>query len=195
MIEVTLDGIAFSRLTFDDIVAMTEDLAGQIIDSGEQFDRIIPLANGGLTMARHLSDLVNIPKISVMQTSYYSGVNERLERPIIVQDIQTDIQGEKILLFEDVVDTGETIAFACEHLYNRGAEVIKVATQTTKPHTKVQPDWAAAEFRSWLIFPYETRETIETLAERWQEMGKPFEQILSDLRSLGYSENNWRNIL
>jgi hypoxanthine phosphoribosyltransferase len=184
MIDLTFDGVPFTKFSWDDIAKMTTDLAQQVLASGEEFDRLIALANGGLTMVRHCGDLLNIHTISSMQVKYYVGVNETAYEPLLVQPLPISVQGERVLVFEDVVDTGATLGFVNDYLEKAGAASVAIAAQVVKSHTKVQPRWFAAKHDSWVIFPYETRETIDILTKKWAAQGVPENEIAGRLTQL-----------
>jgi uncharacterized protein len=184
MIERTFDNVPFTKFSWDDLAAMTESLAQQVVASGEPFDRLIALANGGLTMVRHCGDWLNIHKISSLQVKYYTGVNETASEPLLVQPLPISIKGERVLVFEDVVDTGATLKFVIEHLLKEGAISVAVAAQVLKSHAVTKPRWWAAQHDSWVIFPYETKETIKILTEKWQKNGISATEIANRLNQL-----------
>jgi hypothetical protein len=97
---------------------------------------------------------------------FYEGVDKRREKPLILHPTQFTIRGKKVLLVDDIADTGESLLTAMEHLKERGAKSIFVVTLVKKPHSKVVPDLYVKETSAWVVFPWEVRETIKSLKDK-----------------------------
>lgn len=163
-------------------------LAQDILQSGKEFDRIVALAKGGLTFSRSLVDYLNIPQVSSMQIEFYTGIGETAKTPVITQSLPVTVRNERILIFDDIADTGETLKLAVQYLKYHGAAEIKTAVLVTKPWSTFKPDFAARESEAWIIFPNEARETIETLSGMWSKKGDSPEVIKEQLLKVGFSE-------
>jgi len=187
MKQSVVDDIAFSLLDWSDLTQITEDLAQQINGQAQQYDRIVALANGGLTMVRHLADRLNLKTISLLQISSYQGVAEHDPEPVILQPLPMDVQGEKILLFEDIVDTGATLEVMDKYLDTIGVESYQVATQIEKSHTIRRAEYVGAYNDDWIIFPYETRETILDLKAKWLQASNTLAEVKEKLLTIGFS--------
>ncbi len=190
MKQSQIDDIAFTLFDWPDLTQLTESLAQQILQSGQQFDRIVPLANGGLTMVRHLADRLNLKTISLLQISSYQGVAEHDPEPIILQPLPTDIQGENVLIFEDIVDTGSTLLVMDKYLETIGVDRYIVATQVEKSHTVRQAEYVGTRNDDWIIFPYEVRETILDLQAKWRKSQVQDSEIRERLVEIGFSNQD-----
>jgi hypothetical protein len=164
-------------------------LAKKIIASGEQFDRLVALAKGGLTFSRSLVDYLAIPELSSIQIEFYTGIGTTAATPVITQSLPVSIKDQRVLIFDDIVDKGETIKLAKQYLQYHGAKVVKTATLIEKPWTTVRADFAARPSEAWVIFPNEARETIKTLEEKWQAGGDSPSQIRQQLLQIGFSQD------
>ncbi|MGD9129926.1 MAG: phosphoribosyltransferase family protein [Candidatus Woesebacteria bacterium] len=183
-IEFPNEEIKYIRPSWDDLNQLTFLISKEIIRSGMHFDRILTLAKGGWPMTRSLVDFLAIKNIASIGVKFYSGINTRLKEPKIYQDIPTSIENEKILLFDDVADTGGSLKFVTEHLNNNGAQNVSTATLFYKPWSKIKPDIFAVETDTWIIFPYELGETIKLLKDRWQKQNLEPEEINRRLQTL-----------
>lgn len=164
-------------------------LAQKIIASGHQYDRIVALAKGGLTFARSMVDYLGVEAISSIQIEFYSGINETQRLPVITQSLPVSIRNENILIFDDIVDKGETIVLAKNYLQQHGTKNIEVATLIQKPWAKAKADFFARSSEAWVIFPNEIRETIHILTNKWHKMGDSPEVIRKNLLQLGFSKD------
>lgn len=186
--ENEYDGISYVSPTWNQLGEYTFRLARQIIDSGEEFDRVVALAKGGWTWARALVDYLGIDKISSVRFKSYQGIREAVE-PQIIQPLADPINGENVLLFDEVIETGETIKKASEYSRIMGVKSLKIATLCYKPHSCIIPDYFAFTTSAWVIFPHEIREFIETSAHKWQSSGVSIQEIKKRLDEIGIPDD------
>jgi hypoxanthine phosphoribosyltransferase len=196
MKHTTFGSLTFSLFTWQDLDELTRQLAAKVCASGKSFDRIIAVANGGLTMARHFGDLIGNKKISLVQTAFYSGVGETEREPTLLQELVVDVTGENLLVFEDIIDTGATLEFLTPLLTDQYmAKSVTVAALVTKSWASVQPDFAALKQDSWIIYPYETQETIKALQGKWSAEGLSRDEISDRLSEVGFSDTDIQSFL
>jgi len=129
------------------------DVAKQVKESGVSFDVIVTLAKGGWPMTRSLSDMTGIEEIASIGVKFYVGVNQRADKPIIYQDLPIDVKGRRVLLFDDIADTGGSLKFVGRLLKDRGAKLVKTATLYYKPHSVIKPDYYGQTTTAWLLHP------------------------------------------
>lgn len=99
-----------------------------------------------------------------------------------------DVTGERLLVFEDIVDTGVTLQFVKSVLLEQyDAKSVHVASLLSKSWAAVQPDFTTQQLDSWIIYPYETRESIEGLAKRWLEQDVSREEVWQRLARIGFT--------
>ncbi len=180
------NGISYLTPSWDQLQQFIFEVAKQIQADGIKIDRIVTLAKGGWPMTRSLVDLLGVKEVASIGVKFYCGVNERCEKPIIYQQLPVDINGENILLFDDVADTGESLLFVKDYLHAKGIEHIKTATVFYKPHSKIKPDYYGIQTSDWIVFPYEVRETIHQLTPKWKGEGVGDEQIKERFISFGF---------
>jgi uncharacterized protein len=182
--ETKYDGINYVCPTWDQMGLLNFDLASQIIKSGKKFDRVVALARGGWTWARDIAGHLDIPELSSFRIKSYSNVNES-EKPIIAQPLTDSIVNERVLLFDEVVDSGATVKLALEYLKIMGAKNVQTAALCYKPHAKIKPDFFAFETLAWVVFPHENREFIESSCVKWKAQGLSIKEIKNRLLTIG----------
>lgn len=188
--EVEFDGTKYSYVRPDEMWRFNFDLIRQIDESGKSFDRLVALARGGWTTARDLADGLNIPESSSMRYSRYRpGETAPAGKPVLVQPLTDSVDGEDLLLLDEVIDEGDTMIAADQLIRTMGAKSITIATLGLKPHSKIQPDFHAFETSAWVVFPHEHREFIEKKTTEWKEIGLKYEQILERLLEIGIPSN------
>lgn len=186
--ETTLDNISYVAPTWDQMGDLTFLLAKKILDSGQSFDRVVALAKGGWTWARTIVDLLEVPQLSSTRLKSYCNVNE-CGQVKVTQPLSDSVDGENVLIFDDVVDSGETLIKAKEYLSLLGAKTVTTAALCYKPRSKFVPDFYAFTTTSWVVFPHEYREFITQCQKQWVEKNIPQTEIKSRLLTIGVPEN------
>ena len=120
--EITFksDKAKYITPSWDDLDELTLQVAQKVIQSKIKFDLIVALAKGAWPMSRSFLDYTNIKELASLGVKFYSGINERLQKPDIYQNIPTAVKGKNILVFDDVADTGESLVFTQEYLLEIG---------------------------------------------------------------------------
>ena len=182
--ENEYDGVSYVSPTWEQMGEYTFRLAKEIIDSGEKFDRVVALAKGGWTWARTLMDYIGIDEISSVRFKAYQEINGESD-PQIVQPLADSINGEDVLLFDEVIETGATISKASEYLKMMDAKKLMTASLCYKPHSHIKPDFYAFTTSAWVIFPHEIRETIDELYKKWRKNKISEKEIRKRLDKIG----------
>lgn len=180
------DPIQYLAPTWDDMDRIAFSISKKIIEDELKFDRIVTMAKGGWPMARPIVDYVQAKEVASIGIKLYKGINERESGPKIYQDIPVDVTGETILVFDDVADTGESLKYVKEYLEGRGAKKIYTATLFYKPHSAIKPDYYGEETLTWIIFPYELRETMDVLVDKWESEGLDETKVVDRFVDLGF---------
>ena len=116
-------------------------------------DVIVGVARGGLFPAVRLSHLMGDKTLRIIHVKYYKGVALRRKKPELLADVGR-LKG-KVLVVDDVADTGTTLEFVTKHVKRKGAKEVKVATIAAKPKSTFKPDFFVFKTNKWIIFPWE----------------------------------------
>ncbi|MEA2056502.1 MAG: phosphoribosyltransferase family protein [Patescibacteria group bacterium] len=173
--------------TWDQMNQLAFEMCQKIDADRNKFNRVVTLAKGGWPMTRSLVDFLQVDEVASIGVKFYKGENDRYDHPQIYQDIPTSIQGETILLFDDVADTGESLKFTIDYLKIRGVKEVKTATLYYKPHSAIKPDYYGAKTSAWIVFPYEAREMIVSTSKKWLEAGLDKKEILNRFNKLNFN--------
>jgi len=91
----------------------------------ESFDLMVAVANGGIIPAAMLNQRLNLD-LQLLKLHLRDASQKRLyDRPELLEEIRFDVQGKRILLVEDRVKTGTTLAYARQLLEQAGAAMVK----------------------------------------------------------------------
>ena len=111
-------------------------------------DIVIGITRGGLVPARLLSTFLEVKKMHCV------SVVKSDEKRSVVTEITENISGKKVLLVEDMLETGRSLEVAKKYLEEKGANV-KTACLYIVPITENKPDHYLREVDSVLEFPWE----------------------------------------
>ncbi len=186
--EIEYDGIKYIAPSWEEMGNLTFLLSKMIMRSGKKYDRVVALAKGGWTWARTLVDYLRIDNIASIHIKFYSGVRKTNVKPVILQSLSTSINNEKILLLDDVADSGKTLQLAQEYLLKCGAKNVDTATLFYKPHSVYKPEYYAYTTSAWVIFPHEVREIIELSGSAWLKKGLKKNEVLARFKNLNLPE-------
>lgn len=163
---------------------------GRLINSaGKKYDRVVVIAKGGLTWSRTLADLLDIPEIETVRVKLYRGINKTFRKPQVIQPVKADVTNERVLLFDDVADSGQTMEFVKKLLLEQGAKRVDTATLFYKPVSSIVPDFYDHQTDAWIVFPHEIREFIAETSKDWLEIGLSQKQMMTRYLRLGLPED------
>lgn len=111
-------------------------------------DVVIGIVRGGIIPARLLSSELNIKNM------YCLTVKKRGKDREVTNNILENLNTKKILLVEDMLETGKSLITAKAYLEEKGARV-KTACLYTMPISKITPDYFLKEIREVVRFPWE----------------------------------------
>jgi len=177
--------IEFYIPTWNQLYKDIVNLSYKIKLYGFRPDIIVAIARGGWVVGRILSDLLDQPNVTDMHIKFYTNVAETLREPIIVETIGKDVRNKKVLLVDDVSDTGESLNKAYKYINDNKPSEIKVATVYIKPWTKFVPDFYTRVIDKWIIYPYEINETLNKLVKKLLNEGMSEKEILNNLLNSG----------
>lgn len=177
--------LEFEVPTWEGIYELLLNLADKIRKDGFKPDVIVGISRGGWPPARIMSDLLENPELASVKAEFYLGVAETKGEPVITQPVSVSVGGKKVLVVDDVADTGKSLRLVRNHLREHGASKVKVATIYYKPWSIMVPDYYERETSSWVIFPWERKETVRNVFERYKRQGKPIEEVKEKLAESG----------
>jgi len=133
-------------MTWQELENQLEEVAQKISDFSP--DSIIGIVRGGIIPARLLSTYLNVKHI------YCLNVVKKDASRIVETEITIDLSGKKILLIEDMLETGQSLIVAKKYLEEKGATV-KTACLYIMPISKIKPDYYLKSVEQLETFPWE----------------------------------------
>ena len=136
-------------------------LAQVVADDGYRPDMILAIARGGLFIAGSLGYAMSVKNLYVMNVEYYTGIDERLDVPVMLPPYVdfVELEDARILIADDVADTGHTLAMVRDHCLERVAEV-RSAVLYQKPASVVDCEYVWKHTDKWINFPWSTEAPV-----------------------------------
>jgi hypoxanthine phosphoribosyltransferase len=184
MTQVNLK-LEFEVPTWNQIYSMLLDLAEKIRKTEFKPDVIVGISRGGWPPARVLSDLLGNPNLANVRAEFYLGVAETKGEPTLTQPVSVGVNGKKVLVVDEVADTGKSLKLVKEHIIEKGATEVQIATVYYKPWSIVKPDYYEKETSKWIVFPWEIKETVRKIVEKCREKKTPIEEETAKLVKAG----------
>ena len=148
-------------LSYEGFGLAIRELAQSIADSGFRPDAILSIARGGFLIGGALGYALGVKNTLAMSVEFYTGENHRLPMPVVLPPIPkvSDFQGLRILIADDVADTGETLKLVKDFVAPHVKEA-RSAVLYEKPHSVIKPDYRWQRTDKWINFPWSTLPSV-----------------------------------
>jgi hypothetical protein len=177
-------GIRCEVVSWERLNGLCRRLAAKVRASGFRPDAIVAIGRGGWLPGRLLSDLLGVMNLTEFKVEHYLGARrEALAR--VRYPLSADLTGQRVLLVDDVSDTGDTYRVGLEHIHSRckPAEVRTVAVHHKLVST-YEPDLYAERIVRWrwIIYPWALMEDLAGLVDAMTPRPQGVEAIARRLR-------------
>ena len=152
------------RLSWSEFGEAARDLARQVADDGYDPDLVLSIARGGLLVGAALGYALDVKNTWTMNVEFYTGIEERLDVPMILPPVPelVDLDTARMLIADDVADTGETLALVKGFCEGKVAEV-RCAVLYEKPPSIVKCEYVWRRTELWIDFPWSAETPVTTV--------------------------------
>jgi uncharacterized protein len=142
-------------MSWNDLGEGARALAESIYRDGWAPDLVLGISRGGLLIAGALAYALGVKNTATMSVEFYTGIDERLELPMLLPPVPdlVDLDDARVLIADDVADTGATLALVREFCAGKVAEA-RVAVLYEKPRSEVACDYVWRRTDRWITFPW-----------------------------------------
>jgi hypoxanthine phosphoribosyltransferase len=128
-------------LSADDIQRRVAEMARQIADDYRgQPVTIVGVLTGCLMFLADLVRHLDLPlRIGLLQASSYRGATTTPGVLRIQPELLPDLRGRHVLLLDDILDTGQTLAYLREHLHSHGVASLRIGVLLRKEGRQTVP--------------------------------------------------------
>jgi hypothetical protein len=142
-------------LTWDRFGDASQELARMIAEDRFRPDLILAIARGGLFVAGALGYALSVKNLYLMNVEFYNGVGSTLDMPVMLPPVPlaVDFSEKRVLIADDVADTGKTLELVRGFVTDHVAEV-RSAVVYEKPGSLVKCDYVWKRTDRWINFPW-----------------------------------------
>lgn len=131
-IRVLLEEEAVDKRICEIADKISQDYAGKEV-------HMICILKGGVFFTCELAKRVTVPvSLDFMSVSSYGAGTESSGVVRIIKDLDEPIEGKEVLIVEDIIDSGRTLAYLIEILKQRNPKSIRICTLLDKPERRVK---------------------------------------------------------
>lgn len=143
------------NLTYELFGTAVREVARTIAEDGFEPDIILSVARGGLFVAGGLGYALDVKNLHVMNVEFYTGVGQTLEMPVMLPPVpqKVDLNRKKVLVADDVADTGSTLKLVHDFCEEHVAEV-RSAVIYEKPQSLIKCEYVWKYTDRWINFPW-----------------------------------------
>ena len=158
-------------------------VALKILASNFRPDIIVAVARGGFAPGRFLCDFLQVHDMASIQVKHYAAGANKNEKAWVLHPLNADVKGKKVLLADDVNDTGDTLRVAHPHILALNPAEVKIAVLHEKKTTSHPADFYGEylmEWR-WIIYPWAMIEDVSAFLQRMEPAPKNHDEAISRL--------------
>jgi len=149
------------RMSWDELGTGSRALADQVVADGFRPDLILGISRGGLLVAGALSYALGVKNAFSMNVEFYTGIDERLPVPMLLPPVPelVDLHDARMLIADDVADTGQTLALVKGFCAAQVGEV-RSAVLYEKPRSIVNCEYVWRRTDRWIDFPWSAQAPV-----------------------------------
>lgn len=160
-------------LSWEVVAGDTKKLSRMIQDSAYNPHIVIAIGRGGLVPARILCDYMHIKDLTTIKVEHWGIAATPDEKAVIKFPLNADIKDKKVLLVDDITDTGDTLRVSIEYLKGFKPKGIRTAVLLHKTSSDVIPDYYVKKIAKWrwIVFPWHVWEDLTSFIKKIKECG------------------------
>lgn len=142
-------------LSWEEFGTAARELTQQVIDSGFEPEILLSITRGGLLPAGAIAYALDHKNLHIINVEFYTGMDQRLPAPVFLPPLPATnyLDGQRVLIIDDVADTGETLRMVRDFCDRHAAES-RVAVLYEKPRSVIASDYVWRRTDKWITFPW-----------------------------------------
>lgn len=130
------------------VMISEQELTGRIREIGAAISRdyagmnifMVAILKGSVFFATELAKRIEVPVfMEFMKVKSYGNGTESSGAVTITMDCEESLEGKDVLIVEDIVDSGHTLAYLLEEFGKRNPKSIRICTLLDKPERRITP--------------------------------------------------------
>jgi hypoxanthine phosphoribosyltransferase len=155
-------------VSWEESARLARRLAGAIKADGYRPDLVIAIGRGGYVPARVVCDCLLHDMLTSMKVEHWGIAARKKDETVVRFPLAVDITGLRVLIVDDVTDTGDTLTTTAAYVISLGPREVRTAVLQHKGTSRFTPDYIAEYVTewSWIIYPWAVHEDLVGFVER-----------------------------
>jgi len=167
---VPVEKVRCEYLTWERFLKVSEKTAEKMNAVRYRPDFIVSLARGGWVYGRVLCDYLNVSDLVSLKVEHWGMTATPDGEAKIKYPFNIDLTGRKVLIVDDISDTGKSLKVATEYIKGMNPADIKTTTLFYLTGSSFKPDFYGEEMTwRWVVFPWNWVEDMVNLVAKVSE--------------------------
>ncbi len=160
-------------LSWESVAGDAKRLSKVLKKSAYKPDIVVAIGRGGLVPARILCDYLHIKDLTAIKVEHWGITATPDERAVVKYPLNANIKDKKVLLVDDITDTGDTLRVSIQYLKSFKPKEIRTAVIIHKTMSKFIPDHYVKKISKWrwIIFPWHVWEDLTSFIKETKTQG------------------------
>jgi len=166
-------------LTWQAFYDQSKKVAKKILDSDYRADIMVGLARGGWVLSRVLCDFLEIKDLVSLKVEHWGVTATPDGKAQIKYPFKIDLTGKKVIVVDDITDTGQSLKVATNYIKTLNPLEIKTATLMHIDGSEFTPDFYGDKVEwKWYIFPWNYTEDMCNIVPKLAEKADSSSEIM-----------------
>jgi hypoxanthine phosphoribosyltransferase len=159
--------------TWNELHERIKEIADKIKKDDYKPDIVIALSRGGFVPARVICDLMIIKDLVSVKVDHWGVTAAKDGKAHLRYPIDVDLTGKKVLIVDDITDSGESMELARDFVKKLNPEEVRTAAIFHINHSKFTPDYYSKEIDwIWVMWPWNYIEDMCNIVPKVLDSGK-----------------------
>ena len=171
---------------FNEIYDMSKKLAFKVTESGYEPELLLAIARSGFVPGRLISDFMGNPNLYALKVEHWLDTTaEHQEDAVIPVRSPLPVKGKRVLVIDDIVDTGRSAVQTLNYLNDLGAKEAKTAVMLYLTVSEHEPDYYTVKQSEWVwfIWFWNRFEDLRNLTIKLFDNDKTQSQSIKDIQA------------
>ncbi len=172
--------------TWDEVERWADRIADTVRARRAAPEVIVALTRGGWVPGRLLCDRLGVKRLLSVRAQHWGVTATPSGAAELTDGLSGSVHGEKVLVVDDITDTGESLLLATEHVALQHPARLESAALLHITRSKLVPTYYAEEIPRdawvWIVFPWNYWEDLATLAARAASVAPGIDGVRTTLR-------------
>lgn len=169
----------------EEVVQACDRVAQAVLEAGARIDTVVAIARGGFMPARFICDFLSVSRLQSIKVRHYEAGAKIAGGATVEYPLGGDLEGRRVLLVDDVNDSGDTLEAALPYLQDHSPATLHSAVLHEKTNTTCPARFKAEAIHEWrwVLYPWAVTEDVGQFVRDMEPLPGTLEALRDRLRS------------